>query len=458
MTRNIFRSIFTWALMCSLVTPFAFGAERGRGGGQGQPGGRQSPGGAWSERTHQGGDSGGRHESSRSTQSPTGDARGAGTSTGRPSQTSGNADPAGGAAAFNQRNSPTTSGTQDAAAGAAAANRQPTQASGEQAAAAGAAAANRRAPQYSGAQGAAAGAAAANRNSPQYSGAQGAAAGAAAANRNSPQYSGAQGAAVGAAVANSSAPTYSGAEGAVAGAAAAGQYNPPASDATGAAVGSAAVKNSFNNYGMYSPQWSAAHPEAWTPAQSTAGTVWTPTSWQAVSAYLGANTPPTWYDYGSNVTYQDGNIMMAGQNLGTAEEYSQQAADLAESGAAAEPPADSDWLPLGVFAMVRNEHQHPQLIMQLAINKRGALRGNFTDELTEHTQPVRGAYNATTQRAAWIVGDHKTAIMEAGLANLSEGDAPALIHKNGKTDHWLLVRLKQPVATENAAATPNVPQ
>lgn len=80
------------------------------------------------------------------------------------------------------------------------------------------------------------------------------------------------------------------------------------------------------------------------------------------------------------------------------------------------------------------------------ISKQGALRGNFTDELTEHTQPVRGAYDPKTQRAAWIVGDHKTAIMEAGLSNLAEGDAPALIHKNGKTDHWLLVRLQQPPA------------
>ena len=29
-------------------------------------------------------------------------------------------------------------------------------------------------------------------------------------------------------------------------------------------------------------------------------------------------------------------------------------------------------MPLGVFALVRNEHQHPQLIMQLAINKQAS--------------------------------------------------------------------------------------
>jgi hypothetical protein len=33
--------------------------------------------------------------------------------------------------------------------------------------------------------------------------------------------------------------------------------------------------------------------------------------------------------------------------------------------------------------------------------------------------------------------------MEAGLNNLAQGEAPALIHKNGTTRKWLLVRLSQ---------------
>jgi hypothetical protein len=31
--------------------------------------------------------------------------------------------------------------------------------------------------------------------------------------------------------------------------------------------------------------------------------------------------------------------------------------------------------------------------------------------------------------------------MEAGLTNLTEGEAPVLIHRNGRTDHLILVRL-----------------
>jgi len=235
----------------------------------------------------------------------------------------------------------------------------------------------------------------------------------------------------------------SGAQGAAIGAAVANQNNAAAAGAVGAAAGSAAVQNAFSNYSLYSQQWQTANPDAWSAGRWSAGNAWSPTSWQNVSSYYGSNAKPVWYDYGDNVTYQNGNIMMDGNSLGTAEQFSQQAADLAQSGSAADPAADSDWLPLGVFAMVRNEQQHPQLILQMAVNKQGMLRGNFTDEVSEHTQPIHGAVDPKTQRAAWIVGNHQAMVMEAGLSNLAEGDAPALIHKNGKTDHWLLVRLQQ---------------
>lgn len=168
--------------------------------------------------------------------------------------------------------------------------------------------------------------------------------------------------------------------------------------------------------------------------------------------YLGyGDVPPTSYNYGVNVTSQDGNVNVDGQSVGTNEEFSQQAADLASTGTEAETSDTDDWLPLGVFAMVRNEYQHPQLIMQLAINKQGILRGNYTDEITDHTLPIHGAVDQQTQRAAWTVGENKHAVMEAGLSDLTEAEAPALIHKNGKTDHWILVRLEQPNQADPAS-------
>jgi hypothetical protein len=142
--------------------------------------------------------------------------------------------------------------------------------------------------------------------------------------------------------------------------------------------------------------------------------------------------------------------MVDGQSVGTTQEFSQQASDLAQSGSDAETPDSDTWLPLGVFAMVRNENQHPQLIVQLAVDAQGILRGNYTDEISDHTLPIHGAVDKETQRAAWTVGENKSTVMEAGLSDLTESEAPALIHKNGKTDHWILVRLEQPNTGKDA--------
>ncbi|HVT26471.1 MAG TPA: hypothetical protein VHE81_00490 [Lacipirellulaceae bacterium] len=441
MARHFLAAIVTFALMECVAFPLAYGIERGRGT-EGQPADNRVSGGAWSERYHHGGTSHRNYDQAGTVPGATKHTDGQSDSNRQSSDYTNTTHAASSSSRLN-RGATTESNSHDAAAGAALANRRSPQYSGTQGAAAGAAVANRRQPTYSGAQGAAAGAAIANRRAPQFSGAEGAAAGAAVANRSQPTVSGAQGAAIGAAAANQNAPSLSGAQGAALGAAAANQNAAPPSGAA-ATMGAAAVRNSFNNYNLFGQQWYGSNPEAWAPSGWISGNAWTPGSWRTVAGYYGSRSAPIWYDYGNNVTYQNGNIMMNGQNLGTADEYSQQAVNLAQTGAASEPPATADWLPLGVFAMVRDEQQRPQLIMQLSINKHGVLRGNFTDETTEFTQTIRGAVDPKSQRVAWFVGNHRNAVMEAGLSNLAEGDAPALLHKNGRTDHWLLVRLEQP--------------
>ena len=293
--------------------------------------------------------------------------------------------------------------------------------------------------------GAAAGAAAANRNAPQATGAEGAAAGAAAANRNAPQATGAE-----------ARPLVRLPPTAIRLRLRARRGRPlvppppiamlPRRQAPeGAAAGYALARDSFDRHDLYGEAWHGSHPGAWTATGWAAGAAWTPTAWSAVAVHCGyGQITPVSYNYGTNVHCVNGNVILDGQNIGTAEEFSQQAADLAQAGAEVKAADAGKWLPLGVFAMVRNEQQHPQLILQMAVNQQGDLRGNYTDEATDHTLPIRGKVDPKTQRTAWTVGDNTTAVMEAGLSNLTQGTAPALIHKNGKTDRWNLVRLPQP--------------
>ena len=211
------------------------------------------------------------------------------------------------------------------------------------------------------------------------------------------------------------------------------------------------MRNNFDHPDVYGGGWYGSHPNAWHASGWAAGAAWVPSTWGAVAASCGYNeAEPTSYNYGVNVTCEDDNVAVNGQPVGTAAEYSQQASDIAASGAEA-PTTDADqWLPLGVFAMVRNEQQHPQLIVQLAVNQAGTIRGNYTDELTDHTQPIQGAVDKATERAAWTVGDNRQTVMEAGINDLTGTQASALIHRNGKSDHWLLVRLPQPESSATA--------
>ena len=58
--------------------------------------------------------------------------------------------------------------------------------------------------------------------------------------------------------------------------------------------------------------------------------------------------------------------------------------------------------------------------------------------------PIQGAVDKKTQRAAWTVGKNKNTVCETGLYNLTQDEAPALIHiGKDKTQQWMLVRLKQ---------------
>lgn len=323
--------------------------------------------------------------------------------------------------------------------------------SGAQGAAFGAAASNRNSFQATGGQGAAAGAAAANRNDPNYSGAQGAAAGVAAANRNSPQYSGAQGAAAGAAVANRNDPRYSGAQGALAGYAAGFNRTWPS-----ARYGTATeVRGNFDHYDLYGSNWNVDHPGAWMAAGWGANNAWRAATWASAGAWCGCvATQPLYYDYGNNVTYENDNVYVNGQDAGTTQQYYGQASALAQSGAAAEAPSDGDWLPLGVFALTKADQKNSIVTIQLAVNKQGVIRGNYTDTTTDKTMVIQGAVDKQTQRVAFTVGDNKTNLIETGLYNLTKDEAPALVHVgNDKTAQYLLVRLDKDAQAASGSPT-----
>jgi hypothetical protein len=211
-----------------------------------------------------------------------------------------------------------------------------------------------------------------------------------------------------------------------------------------------AVRGNFAHWDVYGRGWYGRYPGAWVATGWAAGAVWRACTWGLCASYCGyAETPPVYYDYGNNVVYEDNSVYVNGDNVGSSEQYYTQATQIASTGAAAQVPSDGDWMPLGVFALTKPNQTKSDVSIQLAVNKQGVIRGNYTDTATEQNQVVQGSVDKQTQRVAFTVGENTKDVIETGLYNLTKDEAPCLLHfGTERTEQWLLVRLQKP---ENAA-------
>lgn len=171
-------------------------------------------------------------------------------------------------------------------------------------------------------------------------------------------------------------------------------------------------------------------------------------TWGAITGWVGYGwSEPTSYSYGDSVYYQGDTVYQGEQPVASAEEYTQQAEAIAAS-APESPPADAEWLPLGVFALTPDGQKSgpdPSLFLQLAISKQGIINGTLNNSATGQTQKIEGMADKESQRCAWTVAGKTRPVMEIGISGLTEDSAPALVHfEDGQTQQWLMVRLEEP--------------
>ncbi len=203
---------------------------------------------------------------------------------------------------------------------------------------------------------------------------------------------------------------------------------------------------------FYTPGWCTIHPWAWLPfgyaAADWTAAAWATANWANVGSWLGdANSEPYTYNYGNTIVYQDGDVYYGGQQAGTVTQYYQEAANLAST--SADVPPDAKWLPLGVFGLMPNGKKTPDMIFQLAVDKKGTIRGNYFDQVTQTNLPVTGAVDKKSQRVAWKVADGNGVVVETGLYNLTQNESTALVHyATDRTEQELLVRFQQPQAEQ----------
>lgn len=150
----------------------------------------------------------------------------------------------------------------------------------------------------------------------------------------------------------------------------------------------------------FTPDWFAKHPEAWRPAQSPADW-WKAADVATITAWLGQPV-------GAAGTAADdaGAVATAGgDDVGADGLRSVLVLPAGHQNAVG--PADSDWLPLGVFAVVQPGTQdttQAHNYQQLAVDRQGAIKGNFYDTLSGTIQPITGTVDRATLVASWTVG------------------------------------------------------
>jgi len=164
---------------------------------------------------------------------------------------------------------------------------------------------------------------------------------------------------------------------------------------------------------------------------------------------------PVYYDYGTggNVVYNDNSVYINGEEVASSTEFAQSAASLAT---APPPPSQeaaeaAEWMPLGTFAVSAHEDDvAPSRILQLAVNKEGIISGTCFNTLTDDAQSIQGRVDKETQRVAFRIGESEKVVVETGLYNLTQDNAPILVHfGTEKVENWLLIRMEEPASDDS---------
>jgi hypothetical protein len=186
---------------------------------------------------------------------------------------------------------------------------------------------------------------------------------------------------------------------------------------------------------------------------------WNTPTWGGISSWLPYGwSSPYYYGYGAggNVIYQDNYVYVDGQQVGTAADYAQSAADLATVDPnAITQPQPGDWLPLGTFALMANKDDvNAPRVIQLTVDKQGLISGTLYNKETDETHSVQGRVDKDTQRVEFTIDDNQDTVFETGIYNLTQDETPVLAHFGpDKTDTFLLVRLEKPAEDAAAPAT-----
>ncbi len=216
------------------------------------------------------------------------------------------------------------------------------------------------------------------------------------------------------------------------------------------------VRNHFGRYDAFNHNWWNRYPNAWSRPWMRDRDPWWAWGYGGWGNYgswwgYGSGYTPTEYDYGDNITYEGDTVYYGSQPAATAEQYYIQADNLATG--TSSKSANDDWKSLGVFSLVQGSQTNSTVVFQLAVNKDGAMAGNYYNMLTDEVKPINGAVDKKSMRAAWVVKGVKDVVYDTGFANLLQPQSAILVHfGKSKTQQFSLVRMEKPTTQSSTTS------
>lgn len=187
----------------------------------------------------------------------------------------------------------------------------------------------------------------------------------------------------------------------------------------------------------FSAEWFTAKANVKT-IPTVQNSAWATSNWKDVQGWSAITAEPLRFDYRT-----DSRGLISIYCNETTQGRAVDARDTATQLASSAPPAASEapGLSLGVFAAVPPTLKPATTLFHLVLDKNGLVSGISVDLASGDATPLRGTADAASQRVAWQVDDD---VVEAGLANLTEDVARALVFRaNGWTQSWILMRIQE---------------
>lgn len=216
-----------------------------------------------------------------------------------------------------------------------------------------------------------------------------------------------------------------------------------------------AVNGNFNHWNYFNRGWWNNHPWNYWNRYWGDDWAWGWSDWGALGGWWGMDTgaDPVYYDYGNNITYQGDSVYYGSQPLESTDAYYTQAQALASSAPpmsntpvpdAVQKKTVNDMKSLGVYALVSGDQTNGSQLFQIAVDKKGYIRGTYFNEVTNQSQPINGAVDKKNQRACFTIENNKSVVYDTAVGNLLKSSSPILVHySKSNTVQLTLVRLKK---------------